>query len=111
MGIRQGYKWGSLAIDASRQANNGGQSLNSIMLSINFNMDSGKIFSSSLRNDSTGNRDAQLNMSGSLDQDRKISYGVSIGESQAAVLIIAALVATLPIRVAKGCKCQQLQRQ
>ncbi|WP_199052445.1 fimbria/pilus outer membrane usher protein [Aquitalea sp. ASV15] len=102
MGIRQGYKWGSLAIDANRQTNNGGQSVNSVMLSINFNLDSGKIFSSSLRNDSTGSSDAQLNMSGSFDQDRKMSYGINIGESRGGGSNSSSIAGNLAYQGSKG---------
>lgn len=80
-GLRQGFKWGSLGIDASRQTNLGNKTVNSIMLSINYNLDRGKTFSSSLRHDSTGSNDVQINMSGTIDEDRKLSYGINAGES------------------------------
>ncbi|WP_159878873.1 fimbria/pilus outer membrane usher protein [Aquitalea denitrificans] len=80
-GLRQGFKWGSLGLDASRQTNLGNKTVNSIMFSINYNLDSSKIFSSSLRHDSTGSNDAQINMSGTIDEDRKLSYGINAGES------------------------------
>lgn len=81
-GIRQGYKWGTLGLDLNKQANAGSQSINSIMLTINFNLDRGKTFSSILRHDSAGSSDAQLNLSGSIDQERKLSYGINVGESK-----------------------------
>lgn len=81
-GVRSSFKWGSLGLDAARQTNNSGSTINSVMLTLTYNLDNGKTFSSALRHDSAGNNSAQLNLNGTLDQGKKLSYGLNVSENQ-----------------------------
>ena len=81
-GARQAFKWGSIGLDASRQSNANGKLLNSVMLTFNYTLSSGKSFSSAMQHDSQGNNSLQLNLNGALDQDRKLSYGLNVAQNE-----------------------------
>ncbi|WP_137009372.1 fimbria/pilus outer membrane usher protein [Aquitalea aquatilis] len=77
-GIRQGYRWGNIGLNAGRQTDFNGKNIDTIMFTVNFNLDKGKTFSTSFQHDSNGNNSSQLNMNGTLGEERKLSYGVNI---------------------------------
>lgn len=52
------------------------------MLTLSYTLASGKSFSSGLQHDSQGNNSIQLNLNGTLDQNRKLSYGVNITQNE-----------------------------
>ncbi|MBA4707807.1 fimbria/pilus outer membrane usher protein [Aquitalea aquatica] len=77
-GVRQGYRWGNIGVNTGRQTDFSGRSINTVMFTVNFNLDKGKTFSTSFQHDSSGNNSNQMNVNGTLGEERKLSYGINV---------------------------------
>ncbi|NWK76798.1 fimbria/pilus outer membrane usher protein [Aquitalea sp. LB_tupeE] len=76
-GYRHAFHWGSVGINLNQQRDMQNKKVSTMMLDISINMDGGKTFSSSLRQDTQHSQSQQINVSGIAGEDKKWNYNMN----------------------------------